>query len=539
MVWKGERAGGLDFVAVSTTPIGSAFPAPGALTPDTDDNFIRPQVAVSPSGDAIVAWVREVSATEEVVEAAVRSGGVFAPTQELDRGPLQAFGRPVVAIAPSGEALLLWGRAAGGSSTLRLSVRAPGATTLSAPDDIAALAGFPQVAIDGERAVIAWSQRNVLNPIEAGDPPNSAASAVVHVAIRPPGGPVGPAVAISGSSPIADLRLRRVAVDADGAIVVGWERYLDVSGNGVFELARRPPGGPFDPPVPVTAINRDTQAVNLGVLPSGEVLTAWTQILGPDDAALRSSIVSVLPDAATAASDVCAPAPPTPASGPARPAAFALTAAQFATNQRIGQAAIRRLNAVRDWLDAGVETRDLCGGTIGPADLAPGISSVPRAVSLTTLTAPDPRPLQIRPAAKRPGSFTRSARQLLFNQRIYQAAVRRANALERRLNGGLTGGDLQDGSLSQAKLQDRLRITGIVPVPAAAVSRTLIAGRSGAGSADDIDFSVRQVRINQRVAQAAVRRANALRARIQQGLTGAQFANGTIGGDDLAPDALP
>jgi hypothetical protein len=45
----------------------------------------------------------------------------------------------------------------------------------------------------------------------------------------------------------------------------------------------------------------------------------------------------------------------------------------------------------------------------------------------------------------------------MINQRISQAAVRRANALVARLTAGLTGTDFLDGSLTSANLVPALR----------------------------------------------------------------------------------
>jgi Lysyl oxidase/Bacterial Ig domain len=117
-----------------------------------------------------------------------------------------------------------------------------------------------------------------------------------------------------------------------------------------------------------------------------------------------------------------------------------LTARQMLISQRIGQAAIRRLNAVEAKLDG----------------------------------KPAPAP----PAAKaRRARVTLSARQLRINQRIFQAAVRKGEALEARLDGR--------------------------PAPAAKNRPH-----------DVVRLSVRQMVINQHIAQAAVRKANALSKRV-------------------------
>ena len=54
--------------------------------------------------------------------------------------------------------------------------------------------------------------------------------------------------------------------------------------------------------------------------------------------------------------------------------AFTLSAAQLGINQKIGQAAIRRLNTSRDALLTGLTTTDFKAATITAVDLAPGVA---------------------------------------------------------------------------------------------------------------------------------------------------------------------
>jgi hypothetical protein len=116
---------------------------------------------------------------------------------------------------------------------------------------------------------------------------------------------------------------------------------------------------------------------------------------------------------------------------------FTLSARQLLINQRIGQAAIRRLNAVAAKLD----------GRPAPT------------------------------ARHKGGAVHLTAAQLLINQRIFQAAVRRAATLEARLDH--------------------------TPAP-----------HFGPGKGGTVHLTVGQLIINQRIAQAAVRRANTLVARV-------------------------
>jgi Tol biopolymer transport system component len=225
---------------------------------------------------------------------------------------------------------------------------------------------------------------------------------------------------------------------------------------------------------------------------------------------------------------------PLPASPPAKKnVTFTLSAQQLLINQRIGQAAIRRLNAVQARLDGGLAARDLCGYSVGPAQLGAGITSAGAGASLAPVARADPTPI-VDPGRKGTGDpVTLSARQLLINQRVYQAAIRRADGIEARLAAGLSGGDVRNGQVTQGKLYDRLQILAKVSAPEPPASKTVIPGRKQPGSPGDVTLSVTQLTINQRIAQAGVRDANALVRRLETGLSGADLRPGTLTAADL------
>jgi hypothetical protein len=79
-----------------------------------------------------------------------------------------------------------------------------------------------------------------------------------------------------------------------------------------------------------------------------------------------------------------------------------------------------------------------------------------------------------------------------------------------------------------------VRATAAATEPAA--SRTEIAGPGSGGKA--LSLTAAQLRINQRIAQAAVRRANALVAHLRAGLDGEEFADGSITARALAPGVV-
>jgi hypothetical protein len=237
---------------------------------------------------------------------------------------------------------------------------------------------------------------------------------------------------------------------------------------------------------------------------------------------------------------VCKAVPPRRANT-GRRGKFTLSAHQLLINQRISQAAVRRLNAVQKRLVAKVGTRDLCGGAFQAKHFNTGI--VVGKGGTHTLEPANPLPVQIESGRKTQGNGTAgvvlSAQQMLINQRISQAAVRRANALAKRLEDGLTGGDIVNGSITAGKLAEGARILKAGKSPRVIPpSRTVIApARPNPRGAAKVTISVEQFRINQRIAQAAVRRSNALIDLLESGLTGADFRAKSITRVDLA-DAL-
>lgn len=231
------------------------------------------------------------------------------------------------------------------------------------------------------------------------------------------------------------------------------------------------------------------------------------------------------------------PTPPAPTKGSGK---VKMTAEQMLINQRIAQAAVRRVNAVQSWLGAGLVTNDLCGGAFVAQSFGPTIT----VGSTSTLfpgasQLPNPRP--VTPAKAKPGNVkgvTLSAEQLLISQRISQAAVRRANGLTARLDNGLTGGDLRSGAVTPDKVAVGLTVLAAAAGGDAAPSQTNVAP-PGPRSASKVTLSTTQILINQRISQAAVRRSNALIDRIGAGFFAGDFQSGTLSRRTLGTGLLP
>lgn len=213
------------------------------------------------------------------------------------------------------------------------------------------------------------------------------------------------------------------------------------------------------------------------------------------------------------------------------PGTVRLSARQLLINQRIGQTAIRRLNAVETWLNEGIYGSDICGGSL--IDAAVGGSLVADGAPLWVSRA-EPRKPRVAPRGSTGGSVTLTTRQLRINQRIYRAALLRAAALEKRIR-NLTGGDVVDGSIDLGRFSADVTVAPGVAAADMPASRTQVAPLTTTGR--EFRLSAGQLRTNQRIAQRAVRDANVLLGKLRRGLLGVNFVPGSITARDLTvPD---
>ncbi len=364
---------------------------------------------------------------------------------------------------------------------------------------------------------------------------------------------------ISRMGPDGDTRFRantpRVAVGAGGAeYLVAFDGTDDGPGllNGGFEVfAQRlaPDGAEIgDDDVRVSTMGVDGDPLSDGLAASvafgsrrGEYLIAWEGDTGVPPLVDDKSEIHArrFGAGAATASAVCKVLPPVPPPTPGDPSDIRLTTGQLLINQRIDQAAIRRANGVQAWIDGGIEGRDLCQGSLGQAELATGVTS-DLAGPAVALAAPAPRPIVVAPAKPADASgITLTTRQLLINQRISQSAIRRLNALKARMDGGLTGGDVDDGTLTQPAFVPGLRILAAPPPATPPAASTTDIAPAKPGDPSQIRLSTTQLLINQRISQAAVRRANELIARIEDGLLAGDIRDAGLTRLDLAPGVAP
>jgi hypothetical protein len=222
-----------------------------------------------------------------------------------------------------------------------------------------------------------------------------------------------------------------------------------------------------------------------------------------------------------------------PAPAKLRVGKIKLSAAQMLATQRVSQTALRRLALIEARLDGKLKASDICGGAISADLLNKGIQTATGATN--ELVASNPAVIPAVKTAKGRTKVRLTAKQLLINQRVAQAAVLRAAAIEARLRAGLTGGDLKPGVIGPGQLAQGLRIVSARQVgKAAAATRTRVA-RGSTGSAANIRVSRRQLEINHKIALAALRRTNLLAARLETGLLRGDFKRGSIGVASLDP----
>ena len=232
---------------------------------------------------------------------------------------------------------------------------------------------------------------------------------------------------------------------------------------------------------------------------------------------------------------------PAPTRGRGNPAGVTLSAQQLLINQRISQAAVRRVNAIIDRITKGLTGNDLRECALNPEDF--------NANFVAALLGPDPvgpstgvgqprkTPTRPRQAAD-PASVKLERTQLVISQRIAQAAVRRVNAAAKRL-AALTAGDFQLGTLGAQPLASEMRrlLGGGAPTNTAGSTAFVPINSAPAGPRNPgaVKLTRNQLLINQRISQAAVRRINHLTAELASGITSRQIVNGSLTRSTLTP----
>jgi PKD domain len=266
-VWL-RLEGGNRIVQAATRPAGGAFGSAVDVS-DSDEDAMDPRVALSPSGDVVVAWLQWDGGDTTVQASLWPAGGSFGPPVALSPSAPSADS-PEVAIDAAGTAIVVWTRFDGADVLAEAAVRPAGGSFPPTPapealSDPGGDASCPQIAIDpaGEATVV-WCR-------------SDGANDVVQAATRPAGGSFEPAVDVSASDGMASAP--DVGVDAAGTATAVWDA-IDGS-RLVVQAATRLAGGDFSRPVDLSA-DGDAIGAKIAVSPDGDAVVAWRGHDGAD-----------------------------------------------------------------------------------------------------------------------------------------------------------------------------------------------------------------------------------------------------------------
>jgi hypothetical protein len=497
VVWQ-QQGPTYDYQAFAAyRPAGGQFGSPtplSGLASPAQGNYrvFFPRIAAGADGQEVVVWSRTSPTTPASVEAAVGRNGVWQPLRTISAAG-QLTSDPSVAIGPHGEAVVAWHAASGsGVGRVQAAVRA-GCGDFGPPADLSEageLHGPVRLGVDRLGNVLAaWARDQAgTSRVEAARLSGGASGwepARELLAWTTPGGwaPAPPAL---GLSPEGDALVAAVEPAGTGSLVHARTGSVRSGRFGAAEEVIRGPKRSGDA----------LAGVALGI-----PVVASELVRDPLDVSSR------------------------------RGAPVRLSAGQLLINQRIAQAALRQANAIEGLLDAGLGPQFIRNSSLDASAFGPGVQL---AQDVAPACIPPSAPAQVptTPASAGSGRVRLSVAQLLTNQRIAQAALRRANALQARIDAGLTGGDVRDGSIDPTKLAPGLRLVGLAPgaAPAApTVTRPAPPARTGGR----VTVSADQLLIGQRIAQAALRRTSALVDRLAAGLTTSDFQPGSLGAADL------
>jgi len=498
---------------------------------------VQPALAVDSQGDVVAigpaaalgSGIGGDPSAPVVVTSRAAGGADWEAPVTLDPVGSQA----TIAIADGGQTVAAWRRGAPAAG-IAIATRA-GLAEAWAPAETLAAAGFLPVAAVGPTAQALVAYGVNLDTLDPPDPdlvfPPSDLTYplgnVLRARRRAPTGAWGGEETVFAfvddmRPTYREAREVRPAVDPFGTTLLAWSS--TVAGFSAPWATAAPAAAPFPPATKYPTVDGIGQ-VALAPSGRGEAALMWVSERGGAFGSLN-----LWSDRVPAASCAAPPQSPPPATADT----ITLSAVQLRINQRIYAAALRRADALDGWLRARIATRDLCGGGIAASSLGAGVEIGP-APAPRTIPVATPRALAIRPAADKSGvAFTLSVDQLRINQRIASAALRRANALSARLDAGLSGGDIRAGAVSADRIGATIAAIRVSATAPPAATRTVIAP---AAEKTGVVFtlSAAQLRINQRIGQAAIRRLNEVRGRLLDGISGDELRRATVTGANLTP----
>ena len=272
-VWSRSN-GSRTVVQTATMAAAGGWSAPIDLS-NAESNAEAPQVAVAPNGEAVIVWSL-FNGANQIVQAASRpAGGTWTGAVDLSVAGRDAV-EPAVTIDSAGNAVAVWSRSDGSAFIVQSSTRAGGAWS-SPPTDLSAAggsAGEPWIAIDANgEAVVVWSRSDGTNLI-------------VQSAARAAGGAWSEAVSLSAAG--SSSREPRVTMTPGGEALAVWAR--DALGfNTLAQVAQRSPGGAWSGTSDLSSGASIATAPRIAVDQAGDAVVLWTDSAGAPSAILSAT----------------------------------------------------------------------------------------------------------------------------------------------------------------------------------------------------------------------------------------------------------
>jgi hypothetical protein len=264
--WMDSQGSGSGYaIAVATRPAGSTtWTEPVDLTAPGISGS-SPTVAVDADGDAVVAWQQWNGTATEIEVSTHAAGAAGWSAAEILSDPLREATDAAVAIS-GGQAIVVWdGQNAAGNEIVQASVEQGFGDLWGSPIPLSAPgadADPPQIAMDaGGEAFVVWSR-------------GEGTSRAVQEAQRAPDGIWSSPVVLSAVPAAGEYsRVPRIAVDAAGDAVVGWELFTGSDFDAV--ATTREAGGTWTTPRELTGAGEGAYDVEVGIDSAGDVIVAW------------------------------------------------------------------------------------------------------------------------------------------------------------------------------------------------------------------------------------------------------------------------
>lgn len=289
IVWSARENGG-EFRVFARRVAADGTPGATQQLSASGQDALAPRVAVAPDGTATVAWIRSDGSSFLVQARRVAPDGTLEESTKNLSTTGHDAAAPQVAVAPDGTATVVWKRFDGFHYIVQERRILPDGTREASSHSLSEAkqdAVEPQVAVaPDETATVVWSR------FDGSD------SIVQARQVGPDGEPEEATLNLSAGEESAIQP--RVAVAADGAVTVAWDRF---DGSNWIVQARQlsasslAVGGVLN----LSAAGRDAAEPRLGLDEEGAATVVWDRFdgsnfvvqarrLGPEEGPLGSAV---------------------------------------------------------------------------------------------------------------------------------------------------------------------------------------------------------------------------------------------------------